>query len=566
MAPGPVAEKARKITESFELFDLRNQHHINETQIEEISTMFNSHSRLSRIAGLTLLVMILSFTAPPLQQPAYADGGATATAIAAATVVIEALGLITTWINGQNDNCAAAALAAAWGKDCKLKKKECTDTGFYSAECEKTASNTCGKGYGKGSSEESIGGMWAGYDTTVKATADAKPLHSTTEGDSHGAQGWAKASVDGTGEVDEEQDPSPSARSWANKSQTDPIPVYAVLNIHSIDLATPTQTTDGNSSYQGSFTVDGNEVWAATAALDPSGTVTTTGDLSAADFQIAQDPVTGVWNAGISNQRIEVQVGVITPGSGATLSSVSTSVSYDAEVEADAGNAGEELVMVAVSLDQVAMIDYIGMPVLYGNTVQLVNPVTVLSDSGNFGPVLDTDITNGMTSVGLLDPRLPAGLFTGDQIYGLIGTVNTHDGRTVLTDVIFDDVVPSQLTPQSQHLSLANALSMAEDLEGDLVTLEGLSLVDPSGWPSSQNMGTVTVTDGFDQLDLSISLNSGIGGTEPPEGIFDVTGSFSQSDSEEPYDEGYQLRLRSPEDVSRGSNGELSGKETAEGR
>jgi hypothetical protein len=107
-----------------------------------------------------------------------AGGGA-----AAAGVIIETIDGLSSWLEENDDNCAVATAAAAWGRDCSLSKEECTDTGLWSATCNTDVENGCAHGIGNALAEESIFGMWWGFTTNPEVSAISKPLHIPTPND-----------------------------------------------------------------------------------------------------------------------------------------------------------------------------------------------------------------------------------------------------------------------------------------------------------------------------------------------------------------------------------------------
>lgn len=125
----------------------------------------------------------------------------------------------------------------------------------------------------------------------------------------------------------------------------------------------------------------------------------------------------------------------------------------------------------------------------------------------------------------------------------VVGSVGQFRGLTQLyldhvektgTDAVNDPVVVTELN---------------ESTEANLVTLENVSIKDPSKWKGSGSYN-VTVTDGT--TDYSVRINSVIDdlkNTQAPTGIFNITGIGSQYDNDKPYTEGYQLMPRRKSDI-----------------
>ena len=88
-----------------------------------------------------------------------------------------------------------------------------------------------------------------------------------------------------------------------------------------------------------------------------------------------------------------------------------------------------------------------------------------------------------------------------------------------------------------------------EALQGQLVTLENVSVVDSTMWERSGSFN-VEITDGINTYTLRIDADTDISGLNYPTGTFDVSGIATQFDSSSPFDEGYQLLPRFAADFS----------------
>ena len=106
------------------------------------------------------------------------------------------------------------------------------------------------------------------------------------------------------------------------------------------------------------------------------------------------------------------------------------------------------------------------------------------------------------------------------------------------------------VTLNSQNNDLLDARVVAalnEDTESNLVTLENVTLVDPTKWKESGNGFNVDVTDGLNTYTLRVDNDVVV---DKPEGVFNVTGLGGQYDSDSPYDSDYQLFPRYNSDIS----------------
>lgn len=90
-----------------------------------------------------------------------------------------------------------------------------------------------------------------------------------------------------------------------------------------------------------------------------------------------------------------------------------------------------------------------------------------------------------------------------------------------------------------------------DSLESTLVRLENVSLTDPSQWTTREGYRgfMAAVTDGEQTYEVFISSESELYRTNPPQGVFNLTGVVSQLDRDRPYDEGYQIWPRAKEDL-----------------
>ena len=122
----------------------------------------------------------------------------------------------------------------------------------------------------------------------------------------------------------------------------------------------------------------------------------------------------------------------------------------------------------------------------------------------------------------------------GDGLY-IHGEVAQFRGLTELEpDSIY-------LVNQNNTLPAASVETADETTESELIQLIGMTLVDPTQWPTSGSSANVDITNGTDTTTMRIDSDTDIDGTTAPTGMFDVTGLGSQYDFSSPYDEGYQI-------------------------
>ncbi|MFM9004662.1 MAG: lamin tail domain-containing protein, partial [Flavobacteriales bacterium] len=99
-----------------------------------------------------------------------------------------------------------------------------------------------------------------------------------------------------------------------------------------------------------------------------------------------------------------------------------------------------------------------------------------------------------------------------------------------------------------QFVNSGNALeipstvsTLSEANESHMVKLECITLVDPSEWGQPGNGFDVNVTDGTNEMVMSIDLNCDVYGTGVPLGHFTAIGIGAQMDETAPFTEGYRF-------------------------
>lgn len=144
-------------------------------------------------------------------------------------------------------------------------------------------------------------------------------------------------------------------------------------------------------------------------------------------------------------------------------------------------------------------------------------------------------------------------IFSSSDNFGY--TVNEGDEVTVSGEVTFFNGL-TQFNPDTViHISSGNALfsptvvtALGENTESQLVTIENVSLVNPTDWNDSGSFN-VDVTDGTNTFTVRIDSDTDISGMGAPTGTFSITGLGGQFDSSAPHDEGYQLLPRYATDI-----------------
>lgn len=337
------------------------------------------------IVPLALAIGLVSGPAQAQAEPAAGGGGA-----GIASAVIAGVAVVSSWLNGQNDNCAAASYAAQWGSDCNLKGDPKTDNGYYSAEVESKVDEHCGLAIGKGESHEGQLGFWASGSFDGDATAKA---YTAYNGQSHNAYAWARGSVDGKSDGDEEGTPGVTPRQgsieppgspgtvlarfdphaalpessakpilgaglgfgsasivmppdWAKINlihsvlsdiNAAPGELYAILLLDELDLSAGKGSASTTSSWTSRYTINGQQVGQVSAGIDGNGTVTVEG-IADNDYSSQYDPDADAYTLSIPGTVVvgAVYIGNVSgpaTDSGASSTTVQVKVEGDAEAE-----------------------------------------------------------------------------------------------------------------------------------------------------------------------------------------------------------------------------------------
>ena len=146
------------------------------------------------------------------------------------------------------------------------------------------------------------------------------------------------------------------------------------------------------------------------------------------------------------------------------------------------------------------------------------------------------------------------GVFSGSNNYGY--TVNEGDEVVIRGEIGQFNGLTQIYTDTVWMVSSGNALfdadvvtALDEATESQLVTLEGLTIVDPGDWTNSGSGFNVDVTDGTNTYTMRIDADVDIYGTPAPTSAFNLTGLGGQFDSSSPYFDGYQILPRYMADI-----------------
>ena len=158
-------------------------------------------------------------------------------------------------------------------------------------------------------------------------------------------------------------------------------------------------------------------------------------------------------------------------------------------------------------------------------------------------PLIDAN-GDGINIFSSSDPIGYENVQEGDELI-VTGEVGQFRGLT--------QIVPTEITLLSSGNPLVTPTlveTLGEETESQLVTLNGLTIVDPAEWTNEGSGFNVQLTDGTNAIQMRIDADTDIFGTEAPTEAFNLTGIGGQFDQEEPLTEGYQIFPRYLADIS----------------
>jgi hypothetical protein len=182
-------------------------------------------------------------------------------------------------------------------------------------------------------------------------------------------------------------------------------------------------------------------------------------------------------------------------------------------------------------------------PELLGDVVTVEGVLT----TPNFQPGANTDYFIQDETAGIkLFKYGPIELAIGWKMR-VTGQIQQYRGVTEIVPANDAAIVP--ITADNDFEIKTVLLSaVGEDLEGSMLRLNDVWVVDRSKWPpTGSNGGSVYVTDGSDTVQVYIDKDTDIDGWTPPM-FFDVIGPLDQYSTATPPNNGYELRPRFQED------------------
>ena len=158
------------------------------------------------------------------------------------------------------------------------------------------------------------------------------------------------------------------------------------------------------------------------------------------------------------------------------------------------------------------------------------------------------------------------GVKEGDLVE-VTGTVTQYAGLTEISDItltVLDTSLGAFMVIDTVTGAELQDGGVAEHLEGMLVVVDSVYLVDPNDWPVEPITSSgvnLEVHDGVDTFVVRIDRDTDISGHWPPVQPFTLTAIVSQYDYSAPHMDGYQLLPRSKEDFGGAITDELANQE-----
>ncbi|HKS26160.1 MAG TPA: lamin tail domain-containing protein [Thermoanaerobaculia bacterium] len=192
------------------------------------------------------------------------------------------------------------------------------------------------------------------------------------------------------------------------------------------------------------------------------------------------------------------------------------------------------------------------VPDLLGQVVKVRGVVTSI-DFRNAIAGIEYYIQDATGGIDVFHSTNEVGPFALGTNLEVIGTVAQFNGLTEITPSTITTLPGGTLPPVSPQVitlaQLANGGGSGEPLEGQLVTINGVSITSGT-YPASGSSGNVTIGDGVNSGTMRINSATDIDGSPTTGGTFSVTGLVTQSDTTNPFDTGYQILPRALTDIN----------------
>ncbi|MBL7075687.1 T9SS type A sorting domain-containing protein, partial [candidate division KSB1 bacterium] len=170
--------------------------------------------------------------------------------------------------------------------------------------------------------------------------------------------------------------------------------------------------------------------------------------------------------------------------------------------------------------------------------------VTGVVTSPCFGATDHTDyyIQDATAGINLFKYYDYTELDIGDEVQ-VMGEIDQYRGKTEIIPLSLDDIVVLS-TGNDFDTTGVTIPDFGEFIEGLLVELEEVWLVDPAQWPSPGSWANVDITDGTDTLILYIDSDTDVDEMDAPTYNFALVGIGTQYTYSTPPDDGYEIMPR----------------------
>jgi len=171
-----------------------------------------------------------------------------------------------------------------------------------------------------------------------------------------------------------------------------------------------------------------------------------------------------------------------------------------------------------------------------------------LVNSVNFSSHSQYYIQDTLAGLQLYSGSLSLDLQIGDSVF-VHGFIRQYKG---LTEIEPDSAAEVTVFSDGNAVdTLELSIShIGENMEGRLVELKGVSIVNPADWPAEGANGyDVQITDGTHTAKLFIDKDTDLDGWTPPDGSISLIGIVDQYTSSDPANDGYSIRPRSQTDL-----------------
>ena len=180
------------------------------------------------------------------------------------------------------------------------------------------------------------------------------------------------------------------------------------------------------------------------------------------------------------------------------------------------------------------------VPDRLGEVVEVKGVIT----TPNFGSHTQYWMQDETAGIQLYSGSMDLEFAVGDHI-SVIGEIDQYNGITEIVPMNIDLIA----TGVDFDTTVVKIADLGEDIEGIIVEIDSVWLINPSQWPSSGSNGNVDITDGVDTTYIFVDKDTDLDGWTPPIS-FNVIAVIDQYSSADPPNDGYSLRTRYQTDIT----------------